>query len=65
MKKFICTVGFLTSLLMAIDLHEQSLSVMHQIYGGIYGLIAVIFLCAGLIIDIIEPKKKKQKNEDK
>jgi hypothetical protein len=64
MKKFICTVGFLTSLLMAIDLHEQSLSVMHQIYGGIYGLIAVIFLCTGLIIDIIEPKKKKQKSKD-
>lgn len=65
MKQFICIIGFLNCLLAAVILHAQSLSIMHQIYSGIYGLIAVIFLCTGLIIDIIEPKKKKQKNEDK
>lgn len=60
MKKFICLFGFITTLLMAIDLRAQSLSVMHQIYGEIYGIIAAIFLCTGLIIETIEPKKKQE-----
>jgi hypothetical protein len=64
MKTFICLFGFITTLLMAIELRAQSLSVMHQIYGGIYGIIAAIFLCTGLIIETIEPKKTKQKNKD-
>ena len=45
----ICLAGFIYSLVEAIFIGAHAQSVMHQIYGGVYAIMATIFICSMFI----------------
>lgn len=46
----VCLIGFLYSFGEAYYAYVNAQSIMHQMYSGIYALIATIFLCTSLIV---------------
>lgn len=54
----ICLAGFIYSLVEAIFIGAHAQSVMHQIYGGVYAIMATIFICSMFIIFAIYKNKQ-------
>ena len=62
-KLIICGLGVLYCLAKSfmVDLHAAS--AIHEIYGALYSLMAVIFLCTGFIIEKDIKSSKNDKEE--
>ena len=52
----ICLLGFAYGSVQAVYISENANSVMHQLYGGQYGIVAAMFLCTWMIISAISKK---------
>ena len=52
----ICILGLAYGIFQSFLIHSNAQSVMHQIYGGQYSIIATMFLCTLLIICAVSKK---------
>ncbi len=64
-RLLVCVIGIIYCSLNSCSLNWAANSVMHQLYAGLYSLMAVIFLCCFLIIFTLLENKKSAGIEDK
>lgn len=68
MKGIVCIIAFFICALNAYYINDNAASVIHQVYSGLWGVIATLFICTGFIIGSIEHKNiksNKKSNENK
>ncbi len=59
---FVC---FVFCLFRSLFIDMNAASIMHQIYGAEYSIMATLFFCSGCIIDAINNIKKTKDDDEK
>ena len=49
----ICIIAFVICALVAYGTQDGAITVVHQVYSGLWGIMAVMFICTAFIIDAL------------